>query len=216
MGRGECTGTQESSGSPCERPHTDPCYELVLIHMVNKMVCITLILIFLEENWGLEDLSDSKVIDGFPGGASDKEPACQCRRHKRRGFDPWIKKIPWRRAWQSTPVFLPGESHGQRSLVGYSPLSHRVGHGWSDLACTHARSQSWWWRISEFHSNLSGPQPGCLPPYSLCQRLSLTQWAHALWACIGSPVSLTSSHGTLLLFGNTFFSVSQKRKLRLK
>ena len=58
---------------------------------------------------------------GFPGGASGKEPACQCRRPKREGFDPWVRKIPWRRAWQSTPVFLPGEFHGQRSLVGYSP-----------------------------------------------------------------------------------------------
>ena len=47
-----------------------------------------------------------------------KEPTCQGRRHKRRGFDPCVRKIPWRRAWQPTPVFLPGESHGQRSLVG--------------------------------------------------------------------------------------------------
>ena len=39
----------------------------------------------------------------------------------RRRFDPWIGKIPWRRAWQATPVFLPGESHGQRRLAGYSP-----------------------------------------------------------------------------------------------
>jgi len=45
---------------------------------------------------------------GLPGGASSKEPACQCRTHKRRGFDPWIEKIPWRRAHQPTPVFLPG------------------------------------------------------------------------------------------------------------
>ena len=45
----------------------------------------------------------------------------QCRRCKRRGFDPWVGKILWRRKWQPTPVFLPGESHGQRSLVGYSP-----------------------------------------------------------------------------------------------
>ena len=36
-------------------------------------------------------------------------------------FDPWVRKIPWRREWQPTPVFLPGEFHGQRSLVGYSP-----------------------------------------------------------------------------------------------
>ena len=35
-------------------------------------------------------------------------------------FDPWVRKIPWRRKWQPTPVFLPGKSHGRRSLVGYS------------------------------------------------------------------------------------------------
>ena len=46
---------------------------------------------------------------------------CQCRTHKRCGFYPWAGKIPWRRKWQPTPVFLPGESHGWRSLVGYSP-----------------------------------------------------------------------------------------------
>ena len=48
-------------------------------------------------------------------------PACQCRRHKRHRLNPWVRKIPWRRAWQSTPVFLSGESQGQRSPVGYSP-----------------------------------------------------------------------------------------------
>ena len=53
-------------------------------------------------------------------GASGKEPACQCRRHKRHGFNPWVRKIPWRRAWQPIPVFLPGKSHGQRNLEGYS------------------------------------------------------------------------------------------------
>ena len=58
---------------------------------------------------------------GFPGGASGEEPACQCRRHKRCRFNPWVGKIPWRRARQSTLAFLPGESRGQRSLVGYSP-----------------------------------------------------------------------------------------------
>ena len=55
------------------------------------------------------------------GGASGKEPTCQCRRQKRCGFDPWVGKIPWRRSQQPTAVFLSGESHGQRSLVGYSP-----------------------------------------------------------------------------------------------
>ena len=52
---------------------------------------------------------------------SGKEPACQHRTLKRCGFNPWVRKIPRRRKWQPTPVFLSGESFGQRSLVGYSP-----------------------------------------------------------------------------------------------
>ena len=58
---------------------------------------------------------------GFPGGASGKEAACQCRRRKRHGFYPWVGKIPQRRAWQP----IPGESRGQRSLSGYSPWGHK-------------------------------------------------------------------------------------------
>ena len=57
----------------------------------------------------------------LPGGASDKEATCQCRRH---GFDPWVREIPWSGKRQTTPVFLPGQFHGQRSLVGYSPRGH--------------------------------------------------------------------------------------------
>ena len=67
----------------------------------------------------------TEMFLGFPGGASGKEPTCQCRRHKRRGFNPWVRKIPWRRAWQPTPIFLPEESNGQRSLVGYSPWGRK-------------------------------------------------------------------------------------------
>ena len=58
---------------------------------------------------------------GFPCGASGKEPICQYKSCKRCRFDPWVRKIPWRRGWQPTPVFLPGESHGEWSLAGYSP-----------------------------------------------------------------------------------------------
>ena len=64
---------------------------------------------------------DLKIITGFPGDA----PICQHRRHRRPGFNPWIRKIPWRRTWQPTPVFLLGEFSGQRSLVGYSPWGHK-------------------------------------------------------------------------------------------
>ena len=63
-----------------------------------------------------------------------KEPALQRRRFKRCEFVPWVRKSSWRRTWQPTPAFLPGESHGQRSLVGYSPWGRRVGYDW---ACTH-------------------------------------------------------------------------------
>ena len=62
-----------------------------------------------------------KWVMGFPGGASGKQPTCQCEGHGRCRFDPWVGKIPWRRAWKPTLVFLPGEFHGERSLVGYSP-----------------------------------------------------------------------------------------------
>ena len=47
---------------------------------------------------------------------------------RRHGFHPWVRKIPWRRAWHPTPVFLPGESHGQRGLVDHSPWGHEESH----------------------------------------------------------------------------------------
>ena len=59
------------------------------------------------------------VLAGFPGGTSGKEPACQCRRHKRHGFDPWVGKIPWRRRWQPTLISLPRESPWTEELMGY-------------------------------------------------------------------------------------------------
>ena len=69
---------------------------------------------------------------GLPRWLSGKEPTCQCRRLR---FDSWVGKIPWRRKWQPTPVFLPGGSHGQRSLAGYTVHGvTRVGH---DLATEH-------------------------------------------------------------------------------
>ena len=59
-------------------------------------------------------------LRGFPDH-SDKESTGQCRRCRRLQSDPGVGKIPWRRPWQPTLLFLPGESHGQKSLVGYSP-----------------------------------------------------------------------------------------------
>ena len=70
---------------------------------------------------------------GFPVGASGKESTCQCRRHKKHGFDLWVRKIPWRGKWQATPVFLPRNFHGQRSLA---MRSQRIGYYWA-RACMH-------------------------------------------------------------------------------
>ena len=64
-------------------------------------------------------------ITAFPGGANGKESTCQGRRCKRLRYDPWVRKIPWRRKWQPTPVFLPGKFYGQRSLAGYSLWDHK-------------------------------------------------------------------------------------------
>ena len=66
-----------------------------------------------------------RLLLGFPGSASGKEPTCQCRRRKRCGFGPQVGKIPWRLAWQPTPIFLPEKSHEQRSLAGYSPWGRK-------------------------------------------------------------------------------------------
>ena len=62
--------------------------------------------------------SESNVHQcGFPGGPTIKNPL----QYRTCRFNPWVGKIPWGRAWQPTPVFLPGEPHGQKSLAGYSP-----------------------------------------------------------------------------------------------
>ena len=71
---------------------------------------------------GKDNLHMGLMQSVLPGGTNGEEPACQGRRGKRCRFDHWVRKIPWRRAWQPTPVFLSGESYGQRSLEGYSPL----------------------------------------------------------------------------------------------
>ena len=69
---------------------------------------------------------------GFPGGTSGKEPTCQCRRYKSHGFDPWVRKIPWRRAGQSTPVFLPGESPWTEESCRLQFMGlQRAGHSWA-------------------------------------------------------------------------------------
>ena len=75
----------------------------------------------------LQVLPGLDPIKGFPGGASGKEPACRCRGHKGYGFDPWVGKIPWRRAPQPTPVFFPENPVNNGALWA---MVHRVTKSW--------------------------------------------------------------------------------------
>ena len=94
---------------------------------------------FFSRQWEVSKIFKARyVLIGVPRWCSGKESTCECRRHKRLWFDPWAGKIPWRREWQPTPVILPGESHEQRSLVGYSPWSHRESDT-TEHAFVHAR-----------------------------------------------------------------------------
>ena len=94
---------------------------------------------------------------GFLGGSSSKESACQCRRRKRRGVDPWVGKIPWRRAWQPTSVFFPGKSR-QRSLVDckQSMRLQRVRHNWGHMP---------------YHAHLSWKSPESATEISMVSRI---------------------------------------------
>ena len=74
------------------------------------------------------------ISQGFPGGSDGKESICNAGD---AGFDIWVGKIPWSRKWQPTPVFLPRESHGQRSLVGFSPWGFKQSDKTKQLSHTH-------------------------------------------------------------------------------
>ena len=80
---------------------------------------------------------------GLPWWLSSKKKkkkiCLQCKRHRSRGFDSWVRKIPWSWAWQSTPIFLPGKSHGQRSLAGYGSRSCKASDTTeaAERTCTH-------------------------------------------------------------------------------
>ena len=83
-------------------------YPLQYSGLENSMDCIVL---GIAKNWRrLSNFHFQNWIRASQGGAIGKELTCQCRRHKRHRFNPWVGKIPWRRAGQPTPVFLPGES----------------------------------------------------------------------------------------------------------
>ena len=119
-------------------------------------------------------LALSGDIWGFPGGASGKEPACQCGRHKRCQFDSWVGKIPWRRAQQSTPVFLPGESHGPWNLAVDIFMAkvwgrHLVGRGqeFTEHPTTHG--------MATHNKELSSPDVNSPEVEKNCPQLALNK-----------------------------------------
>ena len=138
----------------CYFDHIKHCLLIITIlmcvtwHFIVVSICISLIIHDIEWcSWSSDSSSEKRLsplcssfsrffgTSGFfvvPRWYSGKEYACQCRRCKRHGFNPWVRKILWRREWQSIPGLLPGESHGQRSLVGYGAWGHkRTRHDWT-------------------------------------------------------------------------------------
>ena len=103
-------------------------------------------------------LKDEGLRQFFPGSANNKESTYQCRRHKRCRFNPWSGKTPLERKWHSTPIFLLEESHGQRSLMGYSSggsQSQTWLSDWTEL--------NWWGNDPERYS-IAGSGSEWLPP----------------------------------------------------
>ena len=99
------------------------------------------------------------------GGAGGKESVCQCRRWKRCELNPWVWKIPWNRKWQPTPVFLPGEFHGQRS-------PRATVHGVT-------KSQTWWARTASRRQKLAlGNMSAPTQPHPSCLALLLNPPCH--------------------------------------
>ena len=114
------------------------CFFLITKFYDNHLIKISRSYIFFNNFIFLHFVNRPYLI--FPGGTSGKEPACQCRRCKRGGFDPWVGKIRWRRKWQPISVFVPGQFLGQSSVVGYSPwdckeqdLSEAIQHAYMQV-----------------------------------------------------------------------------------
>ena len=154
------------------------------------------------------------AVLGLPG-ASGKEPACQCRRHKRWGFSPWIGKIPWRRVWQPSPAFLPGESHGQRSLGGYSPWGRKESDTTERLHFTNSwyteRAYSWkhylngW--IWETMSQRENQNYSCIVTSPIFHNFApSTSISELLYFYVMKPFKFSFSSKMLEIHINIFFS----------
>ena len=139
-------------------------------------VCVWLVAVF----W--LDLSLSLQLVSFQQNrASGKEPTCQCRNYKRHGFDPWVRKIPWKRAWQPTPVFLPGGAWRApvlRLTVGDDWVTgHSMPQPLSAIVSFQQKISSFWWNCMASESFLphSSFQHDGGTEVSQCQQF-LSRW----------------------------------------
>ena len=98
-----------------------------------------------------------------------------CLQCRRPGFDPWVRKMPWRKKWQPTPVFLPRESHGLRSLVGYRPWGHKESDTTERLTHTHTHTHTHRCLSAWFNAlpHLFSPYLKILLKYSCCTVLQV-------------------------------------------
>ena len=140
------------------------------------------------------------IISFNPYITLGKKPTCQCRRPKRHGFNLWVRKIPWRRKWQCTPVFLPGKFHGQRSLAGCGPWGRKESDTTERLNFTHFLLYHWgrkWQPIPVFLPGESHGQRGLAGhgPWG-CKGLDTTEVSKQQQQCICFNAIL-SNHPTL-------------------
>ena len=137
------------------------------------------------------------IFTYFPGGSDSKSI---CLQWGRPGFNPWIRKIPWRRKWQPTPVLLPGKSHGRRSLVGYSPWGRKESDTTEQLHFTR-----YFYFIFDFFCN-PGTKKGCLLLLLLfnivLEVLAMTIWKEKIikGTEIGKEVKLSLFADYMILY----------------
>ena len=131
---------------------------------------------------------------GLPRWLSGKECDCQYRRHRRRGFDPWVGKIPWRKIWQPTSVFLSGKSHEQRTLAGYSPWGHKES---DTTVCkhthTHTHTCAWYCTVLPALSQLT-PYAQTYSCYFISRTLSPSSIQSPGWKVNGKERTLLKYH----------------------
>ena len=171
------------------------------------------------------------VNNGLPMWLSGKESACQCRSYRRLRLDPWVGKIPWRKKWPSTWVFLPGKSHWQRSVEGYSqPMgSHIVRHDWpteqqylvnnflQDCLISQVEGKTWlcmnlWFRYFSYCSAFSSVQ---FSRSVVSDSLQPHELQHARPPCPSSAPGVQPNSGPLSRWCHPAISSSVSRPILL-